>query len=94
MKKWQLQEAKAKFSEVVRRALREGPQAVTRHDRDTVVVMSMKSYEKIAGDRAPKDLLSVLRTAPSCGGPELFRYGNERENGNGKGNGEDGDVSA
>ena len=35
---WSLQEAKAKFSEVVRRAQTEGPQVVTVHGKETVVV--------------------------------------------------------
>ena len=35
---WQLQEAKAKFSELVQKAIDEGPQTVTRHGKDAVVV--------------------------------------------------------
>ena len=37
---WQLQEAKQKFSELVRRTLEEGPQVVTRHGEEVVVVVT------------------------------------------------------
>ncbi|SMO84318.1 type II toxin-antitoxin system Phd/YefM family antitoxin [Gracilimonas mengyeensis] len=46
-KKWQLQEAKNKFSEVVRKANQEGPQTVTKHGKDSVVVLSAKDYQKL-----------------------------------------------
>ena len=42
---WQLQEAKAKFSELVQKAIDEGPQTVTRRGKEAVVVLSAKSYE-------------------------------------------------
>ena len=44
---WTLQDAKNKFSEVVNRALREGPQIVTRHGRPVVVIVSVEDYKKI-----------------------------------------------
>ncbi len=49
--KWQLQAAKAKFSEVVELALTEGPQFVTRHGKDAVVVVSAVDYAAV---REPK----------------------------------------
>ncbi len=48
--KWQLAEAKNKFSEVVRRALNEGPQHIMRRD-DAVVVMSAEDYDRLVGQR-------------------------------------------
>ena len=42
---WQLQEAKAKFSELVQKAIDEGPQTVTRHGKDAVVVLSAEQFE-------------------------------------------------
>jgi prevent-host-death family protein len=45
---WKLQDAKARFSEVVRRAQKEGPQRVTVHGRDAVVVLAASEYEKIS----------------------------------------------
>ncbi|MCH7919096.1 MAG: type II toxin-antitoxin system Phd/YefM family antitoxin [Planctomycetes bacterium] len=47
---WQLAEAKNKFSEVVRRALTEGPQHINRRG-DSVVVMSGEDYDRLAGQR-------------------------------------------
>lgn len=47
---WRLAEAKNKFSELVNRALREGPQRVTRH-KDAVIILSEDDYEKLTGAR-------------------------------------------
>lgn len=44
---WQLQEAKAKFSEVVRCAQEEGPQAVSVHGTPEVVIISIKDYQRL-----------------------------------------------
>ena len=46
METWQLQDAKNKFSELVEHALKDGPQMVTRHGKEVVVVMSAAEYEK------------------------------------------------
>lgn len=43
---WKLQDAKARFSEVVRKAQTEGPQRVTVHGKDAAVVVSAKDYAK------------------------------------------------
>jgi prevent-host-death family protein len=58
---WQLQEAKQKFSELVRRALTSGPQVVTRHGRAAVVVVSAEDYGRLRGGAGFK---KFLRTAP------------------------------
>ena len=47
---WKLAEAKNKFSEVVKRALTEGPQRVTRRG-DAVVIVSEADYERLTGQR-------------------------------------------
>ena len=44
---WKLQDAKAKFSQVVNDALKVGPQFVTRRGREAVVILSVEEYEKI-----------------------------------------------
>jgi antitoxin Phd len=59
---WQLQEAKAKFSELVQRTLDEGPQTVTRHGKEVVVVLSADDYRKLSGRRP--SLLEVLMSGP------------------------------
>jgi antitoxin Phd len=48
---WQLQEAKNRFSEVVDKAVDEGPQIVTRHGVEVVVVISIAHYRKLRGHR-------------------------------------------
>jgi prevent-host-death family protein len=50
---WQLQEAKQRFSEVVRRALADGPQPVTRRGEEVVIVISAKEYARLSG-RVPR----------------------------------------
>jgi len=47
---WRLAEAKNRFSEVINKALSEGPQKVTRRD-DTVIILSQDDYEKLAGKK-------------------------------------------
>ena len=47
MEQWQLQDAKNRFSEVINKALRDGPQVVTRRGKKTVVVMSVEQYQSL-----------------------------------------------
>ena len=61
---WQLQEAKARFSEVVRRAKQEGPQHVTVHGREEVVVIGADDFRRLAGERSGKALVDAMRTSP------------------------------
>lgn len=49
--KWDQQEAKAKFSEVIRRAWHEGPQLVTTRSAKPVVVMSGDDYLALTEQR-------------------------------------------
>ena len=49
--RWQLQDAKNRFSELVDTALSEGPQVVTRHGRDTVVVVPVETYRGLTRPR-------------------------------------------
>jgi prevent-host-death family protein len=44
---WQLQDAKNKLSEVITRALTQGPQLITKHGEKTVVVVAYAEYEKL-----------------------------------------------
>lgn len=61
-KTWQLQEAKSKFSELVEHAIAEGPQIVTKRGVDSVVVISIKDFQKL---KKPKnELLSFFENSP------------------------------
>ncbi len=59
---WQLQEAKAHFSEVVERAKKGEPQVVTKHGENAVVVLDYKEYQQLRGRK--RTLLEVLQAAP------------------------------
>ncbi|CAN5877701.1 type II toxin-antitoxin system Phd/YefM family antitoxin [soil metagenome] len=61
MRSWKLEEAKNRFSELVRRAREQGPQLVTRRGRDAVVVVSIEEYERLA---APENLFDFLQRSP------------------------------
>lgn len=68
---WQLAEAKNRFTEVVNRALAEGPQRVRRRG-DTVVIIAEREYDKLTGKRPEfKDFL--LGEGPSFEGLDLTR---------------------
>jgi prevent-host-death family protein len=47
MSTWQVQEAKSRFSELIERAEKEGPQTITRHGKPSAVVVSMAEYEAL-----------------------------------------------
>lgn len=57
--RWDQQEAKAKFSEVVRRARSEGPQLVTTRGAKAVVVLSAEDYLALIG-RKPASFRDLL----------------------------------
>src|SRR6202162_3083137 len=65
---WQLQAAKARFSELFRRALSEGPQLITRQGKEGVVMISNEQYERLVGKaHQPKNLLQFFRESPLVG---------------------------
>jgi prevent-host-death family protein len=56
-KEWQLQDAKARFSEVFRLARERGPQRVTKHGREAVVVVPAEEFERLSAAKARKGTL-------------------------------------
>jgi antitoxin Phd len=69
--KWKLADAKNRFSELVNRALAEGPQRVERR-ADAVVVLDLREYEKLTGKKAGfKEFLTA--PGPSLKGVDLAR---------------------
>jgi antitoxin Phd len=65
---WQLQTAKAQFSELFRRARTEGPQYVTKAGKEAVVVLPAEQYEQLtARPREPESLLEFFRNSPLVG---------------------------
>ncbi|MBT2229681.1 type II toxin-antitoxin system Phd/YefM family antitoxin [Nonomuraea sp. NEAU-A123] len=69
--KWQLQEAKQRFSEVVRRAHDEGPQIVTRHGQDVAVILDMEEYRQLKGEQP--DFKEFLLSGPDLSALDLTR---------------------
>jgi len=61
---WLLQDAKARFSELVRRVRSEGPQHVTVHGRDEVVVISVEEFHRLKGDRTGATLIAAMQDSP------------------------------
>jgi len=62
---WQLQIAKARFSEVFRRARSEGPQWVTRQGKEAVVILPAEDYENLTRrTRQPKSLVKFFAESP------------------------------
>jgi prevent-host-death family protein len=62
---WQIQEAKNKLSEVIARALKQGPQLITKHGEKTVVVMSYAEYESLR--KSQGKLSEFFRASPLAG---------------------------
>ncbi|HEY3955428.1 MAG TPA: type II toxin-antitoxin system Phd/YefM family antitoxin [Streptosporangiaceae bacterium] len=61
---WQIQDAKQRFSEMIRAVASEGPQVITRHGEDVAVVVDISEYRRLA--RPSVDLAAVL-----LGGPKV-----------------------
>lgn len=61
---WPLQDAKARLSELVRRARSDGPQHVTVHGRDEVVVISAEEFRRLTGERSGRLLVEAMRGSP------------------------------
>jgi len=65
---WQLQTAKAKFSEVFRLARTEGPQRITRQGREGVVMISDEQYDRLMVKKhQPKSIVQFFRESPLVG---------------------------
>ena len=59
---WQIQQAKARFSEMVEQTLKEGPQTVTRHGKPVAVLMSADEYQHLR--TGGKSFKALLASAP------------------------------
>jgi prevent-host-death family protein len=65
MQTWQMQEAKAKFSELVKRAELEGPQDITLHGRSVAVLVSRAAFERMSGQEM--SMLEFMQASPLAG---------------------------
>ena len=65
---WQLQTAKARFSELFRRARSEGPQVVTRQGKEHVVVLPAEQFAQLTKRaRQPRSLVQFFAESPLAG---------------------------
>jgi prevent-host-death family protein len=69
--RWQVQEAKQRFSELIRTAHAEGPQVVTRHGEEIAVVIDIVDYRHLKGETA--EFKDYLRSGPDFDGLDLAR---------------------
>ncbi len=60
--KWQLQDAKSKFSKLVDKAMLHHPQIVTKRGHEAVVVLSFEDYKKLT--KPDSDIVSFFRSSP------------------------------
>lgn len=65
---WQLQNAKARFSELFRRARKDGPQWVTRQGKEAVVILPAEEFERLVRRaRQPNSLVEFFARSPLVG---------------------------
>ncbi len=63
MKHWPVQDAKARFSELLDASIRDGPQVVTRRGVETVVVVPVEEWRRLT-DEPRKSAIDVLLHDP------------------------------
>jgi prevent-host-death family protein len=61
---WAMHDAKARFSELVRRVHLDGPQHVTSHGRREVVVISAEEFRRLKGERTGEALIAAMQASP------------------------------
>jgi len=69
MQSWQMQTAKARFSEVVKHAADDGPQEITVHGRSVAVVISRDLFDRLSGNQA--SLVDFMRQSPLYGSDDI-----------------------
>jgi len=74
---WQVQDAKARLSELIERARNEGPQTITRHGTERAVVLSIEDFRALAAHKP--DFKAYL-----LGGPKVDDFPIERDRGTGR----------
>lgn len=70
MQSWQMQTAKARFSELVKHASQDGPQDITLHGRSVAVVVSREMFDRLSGNE--RSLVDFMRTSPLQGRDDIM----------------------
>jgi prevent-host-death family protein len=76
MKSWPVQDAKARFSELLQTCLTQGPQIVTKRGADAAVLVPVDEWQRL--QLAARPSLKALLLSPSPGGLSLPPRGNRR----------------
>ena len=69
MQTWQMQTAKARFSELVKLAADTGPQDITLHGRSVAVVVSRELFDHLSGQT--DSLVDFMQQSPLCGQEDI-----------------------
>ena len=69
MQTWQMQTAKARFSDLVRSAKQDGPQDITVHGRSVAVVMSRELFDRLSGNA--QSLVAFIQQSPLSDSDDL-----------------------
>lgn len=69
MHSWQMQSAKARFSELVKHAAQDGPQDITVHGKSVAVVVSRELFDRLSGNE--QSLVDFMRASPLAGHDEI-----------------------
>ena len=69
MHAWQMQEAKARLSEVVKCAEREGPQNITLHGQSVAVVVSRAMFDRLTGNEL--SFVEFMQSSPLYGAKDI-----------------------
>ena len=69
MQTWQMQTAKAQFSDLVKRAVDEGPQEITVHGRSVAVVISRELFDRLSGNS--ESLVDFMGQSPLYGQEDI-----------------------
>lgn len=78
MARWQVQEAKSRFSEVIETAEKKGPQIITKHGTERAVVLSIADFRSLTAHKP--GLKEYLLEGPKVDSFEIKR---ERDTGRG-----------
>jgi prevent-host-death family protein len=68
---WPVQDAKQRFSELIRTAEVDGPQIVTRHGEEIAVVIGMAEYRRLKGETT--EFKDYIRVGPSFDDLDISR---------------------
>ncbi len=68
MQKWQIQDAKARMSELVKRAQSQ-PQDITVHGKSVAVVLSREAYDRLS--RTGETLVEFMQRSPWYGDDDV-----------------------